>query len=699
MIYEKTVAQEEQHRRFIELLSEVQRSLSPYSGFIDTDEIHRLKVNFEKKLTDFFSAERKFNIAVIGQVKSGKSSFINALLFKGDQILPQARTPKTCVLTMVEHSSEQQLCVEFYDVFEWTELKKLARLSIDTTQVHAARDIMSMAQNSEVSMNACFEEQIRRIDIIDRGELNAILEDYVGERGRYTPFVKAVTLKMDLPELENISLVDTPGLNDPVPSRRVMTQQFLEHCDAAFFLSPAAYFLDSNDIALVSSQLPQKGTKRLLLIASQFDNALMDTLKEGEDIECAEQRLKRSLEDRAKKCVGLMAKNLASFDCSKQIIEVVNQCQQPYFVSVVAHHMSLSLKKNYNELEKLVDAHLSRHVKLTKKKLAQISGFDTVTSVFDDMVKRKQELLINKAASFAVVASSELKQLLHKKSDEISGEITRINTEVLPQYEQKNNTIKKKIVSVRSAVDEVFEECYGQIEQSAYDRFVETYNRRKKLKPGIKTEVEVVHIDIDVNDSVWYNPLTWNKKHKEYITQQKRIQYADTKDVLQELTFAEQNVREQYAELREELMSFNTLQQRLQNALLPIAGRDIDELNDMIEVSLKRINMPQLMFDFKDLKNRLQEQFDGKINDESRAHELINYSDELMKNSLDLISAKLQKNIGAFETSLRRANEQLCTLILKPDYELQSQYSREFESDKRSLFLRTEAVETISKFI
>ncbi len=699
MIYEKTIAQEEQHRRFTELLSEVQVSLSPYSEFIDTDEILQLKKNFEKKLFDFFSAERKFNIAVIGQVKSGKSSFINALIFKGEQILPQARTPKTCVLTMVEHSDEQKLCIEFYDVFEWTELKKLARLSIDTIQVHAARDIITMAQNSDVSMNACFEEQIRTIDINERSELNAILEDYVGESGRYTPFVKAVTLKMNLPELENISLVDTPGLNDPVPSRRVMTQRFLEHCDAAFFLSPAAYFLDSNDIALVSSQLPQKGTKRLLLIASQFDNALMDTLKEGEDIEQAEERLKNALEDRARKCVGIMAKNLASFDCSKQIIDVVNQCQQPYFVSVVAHHMSLTLKKNYNELEKLVDERLSRHVKLTKKKLAQISGFESVSDVFDSMTQQKQELLMSKAASFAVVASSELKQLLHKKSMEIQGDIARTNSEMMPQYEQKNNEIKTKIVSVRSAVDEVFDECYNHIEQGAYDRFVEMYNRRKKIKPGVKTEVKVVHIDIDVSDSVWYNPFTWNKKHREYITQQKRVKYADTNDVLQELSFAEQNVREMYAELREELMSFNTLQQKLQNALLPISGKEQGELCGMIEMSLRKINMPQLMFDFKEIKDKLHGRFDGKISDETRAHELISYSDELMKNSLDLISVKLQKNVNAFETSLRRASEQLCTLILKSDYERQAQFSRELDRDKRALFLRTEAVETLSKYI
>ena len=38
--------------------------------------------------------------------------------------------------------------------------------------------------------------------------------------------------------------MDTPGLNDPIPSRTIRTKEFMELCDVVFFLSQAGSFLD-----------------------------------------------------------------------------------------------------------------------------------------------------------------------------------------------------------------------------------------------------------------------------------------------------------------------------------------------------------------------------------------------------------------------------------------------------------------------
>ena len=84
------------------------------------------------------------------------------------------------------------------------------------------------------------------------------LNRYVGENGAITPLVKSVVLYINRPELEGISIVDTPGLNDPVQSRTQRTKEFLEVCDTAFFLSTASHFLDKSDVDLLKSQLPKK---------------------------------------------------------------------------------------------------------------------------------------------------------------------------------------------------------------------------------------------------------------------------------------------------------------------------------------------------------------------------------------------------------------------------------------------------------
>ena len=50
--------------------------------------------------------EGVLRIGIVGQVKAGKSSFINALLFDGNDILPKASTPMTAALTVIKYSEK-----------------------------------------------------------------------------------------------------------------------------------------------------------------------------------------------------------------------------------------------------------------------------------------------------------------------------------------------------------------------------------------------------------------------------------------------------------------------------------------------------------------------------------------------------------------------------------------------------------------
>lgn len=47
--------------------------------------------------------QQLLSIGIMGQVKAGKSSFLNALLFGGKPILPEAATPKTANLTKISY--------------------------------------------------------------------------------------------------------------------------------------------------------------------------------------------------------------------------------------------------------------------------------------------------------------------------------------------------------------------------------------------------------------------------------------------------------------------------------------------------------------------------------------------------------------------------------------------------------------------
>ena len=79
------------------------------------------------------------------------------------------------------------------------------------------------------------------------GDIILQMEDYVGAKGRYTPIVSYVELQVDDKYMEDIEIVDTPGLNDPVVSRGIRTKRFLTDCDVVLLLSPCSQFMNAGN--------------------------------------------------------------------------------------------------------------------------------------------------------------------------------------------------------------------------------------------------------------------------------------------------------------------------------------------------------------------------------------------------------------------------------------------------------------------
>ena len=62
---------------------------------------------------------RKLRLGIVGEVKAGKSSFLNALLFEGEDILPKAPTPMTAALTKISYSEKPFAKIVFYNENDW----------------------------------------------------------------------------------------------------------------------------------------------------------------------------------------------------------------------------------------------------------------------------------------------------------------------------------------------------------------------------------------------------------------------------------------------------------------------------------------------------------------------------------------------------------------------------------------------------
>src|SRR5690606_4326542 len=76
---------------------------------------------------DLLIQGQTLRIGIIGQVKAGKSSFLNALLFQGKDLLPKASTPMTAGLTVIGYAEKPKFKVEFYSKEDWNIVESQAR--------------------------------------------------------------------------------------------------------------------------------------------------------------------------------------------------------------------------------------------------------------------------------------------------------------------------------------------------------------------------------------------------------------------------------------------------------------------------------------------------------------------------------------------------------------------------------------------
>lgn len=322
--------------------SEFINKLNGVEGIVSTSELLREKATVLRKewaiksLKDFQSEQdeiekenRLLRIGILGKVKAGKSSFLNALLFNGESILPEAATPMTAALSVLEYAKMPSLSVEFYsdedlsEIKEWAKqyekmLKEQEKQEFERLKELELKKVQNQAQIDEAKLErlrtnaqilaakklkqeqekpcACYEQNVliekSALNLSDLekhkefkgslSEIQAKLKDYVGSSGKFMPFTKSITLRLDNEFLKDVQIIDTPGLNDPVPSRSARTIEFLDKCDGVIVLLQSSQLLSQNDTLLLDRLTNKGSTARLFFVASKADDALMGDEYKGD---------------------------------------------------------------------------------------------------------------------------------------------------------------------------------------------------------------------------------------------------------------------------------------------------------------------------------------------------------------------------------------------------------------------------------
>ncbi len=113
-----------------------------------------------------------------------------------------------------------------------------------------------------------------RIQTDSLEELNQKLYQFVGKEGKFMPYTKAVQISLNNPNLKDLEIIDTPGVNDPIVSREECAKALLKECDVVFMIIPSGNFLTDSDMDLFDRVSNKEGIQRVYFVASQADSAV-----------------------------------------------------------------------------------------------------------------------------------------------------------------------------------------------------------------------------------------------------------------------------------------------------------------------------------------------------------------------------------------------------------------------------------------
>ena len=223
----------------------------------------------------FFSdyRKRRIEIAVVGTVKAGKSSLINALI--GTHLASVDQTPETSILVKYRTTSEgNYLKINFYTEAQWNKLWSTAKNATVFRNEYdrlGAENIKYEYLNKPQKYITCSSEELPRI----------MMEWSKSDTPKHF-FVKEIEVGYQSDTIpHDVFLVDTPGLSDPVRYRSDITRRYIKRSDWILACITGENLSCQPEFNFLSKVISNKGgdVSKIFVVATKKD---MLTNAEGE---------------------------------------------------------------------------------------------------------------------------------------------------------------------------------------------------------------------------------------------------------------------------------------------------------------------------------------------------------------------------------------------------------------------------------
>lgn len=214
-------------------------------------------------------------ISMAGKIRSGKSTFINALL--GKEVASTHPTSETAVLTKFRYSEEgDYVKVSYYKTDEWDVLWQSVMSANQDSIRNDQGDFLS--EYNRLSADEIRTQQLNKPDDIfstkDDAELRDVITKYTSSKSPYHFFAKEVEIGLSTFAMpKNVVLVDTLGLDDPVSYRADIANQNLRSANIILLCVKATraqlHPHELEKIAILFSELNSKD--QLYILGTQYD--------------------------------------------------------------------------------------------------------------------------------------------------------------------------------------------------------------------------------------------------------------------------------------------------------------------------------------------------------------------------------------------------------------------------------------------
>ncbi|MEM1974116.1 MAG: dynamin family protein [Thermoplasmata archaeon] len=626
-------------------------------------------------------AQEKIIVGICGQVKTGKTSFINSLLF-GKNILPVASTPMTASLCYISYGDSPEVEVEFFTKQEWEQLIELAKSS-DKDIAQSAREFIESSRSIQNEIQSLLGTR----KIIDF----SMIGNFVGSQGRYTPLVKSLKIKLPEEILRGIEIVDTPGINDPIVSRERRAIEFLQGADVVFLFIYAGRPFDESDMKFFRRIKNSVG--KVVIVVNKKDEILSQ--KENQEgnivsvIERVKSRIIKNFEDLKNEAIKLNE--------SKFLIDLIENAKN----KIVFFSSLWALLGKMKESEIYSDEDLRFHYERFKDDFPMLKSPDDFLreSGIYELENAIREILKDKF----ILLKSTTNQILNsynRRLDEIISEIDTIKTsqdalkrqlgeiqrelDILNKIDMESSgrleeTVRKimdliimRYNSINLSINQLFSQLPSTLERIMPDKSFWSTHGSYQRECEVKFETEFNKNVQKINEI-----LSSFTEINDYIQRELEEFFKDAVNLASGLLitkeFFEKNVRSFKEKIFSEIIKIELLQGKVtfqtsgwwcfgsSSAKAEILKQAIERVNELQSEMLDRIikNYDKIRGEINSLRERFKVEISDKIkrpiqeamiNYNRRDEEIKKYSDKL--NELEKIKSEFGEKLSAIKREI-----------------------------------------------